>query len=104
MIAQGIVEPSDSPWSAPICLVKKKDGTCRFCIDFRSLNSVTTKGAYPLPRIDDTLDALSGSMWFSTLDLASGHWQIRMSEGSKKKSAFVTRHRGSFQSDAFWPY
>ncbi|MEW8092744.1 MAG: reverse transcriptase domain-containing protein [Candidatus Thiodiazotropha endolucinida] len=96
MLAQGIVEPSDSPWSAPICLVKKKDGTCRFCIDFRSLNAITVKDAYPLPRIDDTLDALSGSMWFSTLDLASGYWQIKLSERSKKKSAFVTPHRGLY--------
>ena len=96
MISQGIVEPSDSPWSAPICLVKKKDGTCRFCIDFRRLNSVTVRDAYPLPRIDDTLDALSGSMWFSTLDLASGYWQIKLTERSKKKSAFVTPHRGLF--------
>ena len=96
MLAQGIVEPSDSPWSAPICLVKKKDGSCRFCIDFRRLNSVTVKDAYPLPRIDDTLDALSESMWFSTLDLASGYWQIKLSEASKKKSAFVTPHRGLY--------
>ena len=96
MLAQGIVEPSDSPWSAPLCLVKKKDGTCRFCIDFRRLNAVTVKDAYPLPRIDDTLDSLSESMWFSTLDLASGYWQIKLSEKSKKKSAFVTPHRGLY--------
>lgn len=96
MLEQRIVEPSDSPWSAPICLVKKKDGSCRFCIDFRKLNTVTLKDAYPLPRIDDTLDSLSGSLWFSTLDLASGYWQIRMSESSKKKTAFVTPHRGLF--------
>ena len=96
MISQGIVEPSDIPWSAPICLVKKKDGTCRFCIDFRRLNFVTIKDAYPLPRIDDTLDALSGSLWFSTLDLASGYWQIKLSDRSKKKSAFVNPHRGLF--------
>ena len=96
MLAQGIVEPSDSPWSAPICLVKKKDGTCRFCIDFRSLNAITVKDAYPLPRIDDILEALSGSMWFSTLDLAIGYWQIKLSERSKTKSAFVTPNRGLY--------
>ena len=96
MISQVIVEPSDSPWSAPICLVKKKDGNCRFSIDFRRLNFVTIKDAYLLPRIDDTLDALSGSLWFNTLDLASGYWQIKFSDRSKKKSAFVTPHRGLF--------
>ncbi|MCG8096512.1 MAG: DDE-type integrase/transposase/recombinase [Candidatus Thiodiazotropha endolucinida] len=96
MLEQGTVEPSDSPWSAPICLVKKKDGSCRFCIDFRKLNSVTLKDAYPLPRIDDTLESLSGSLWFSTLDLASGYWQIRMSKTSKSKTAFVVPHRGLF--------
>ena len=96
MLNQGTVEPSYSPWSAPICLVKKKDGSCRFCIDYRKLNAITVKDAYPLPRIDDTLDLLSESRWFSTLDLASGSWQIKMSETDKKKTAFVTPHRGLY--------
>ena len=98
MLSQGIVEHSDIPWSAPICLVKKKDGSCRFCIDFRKLNAITVQDAYPLPRIDYTLESLSGSgsIWFSTLDLASGYWQIKLSERSKKKTAFVTPHRGLY--------
>ena len=96
MIKQGTVEPSNSPWSAPICLVKKKDGGPCFCIDFQKLNSVTLKDAYPLPRIADTLESLSGSMWVSTLDLASAYWQIKMSGDSKVKTAFVLPGRGLF--------
>lgn len=95
MLEQGIIEPSDSPWSSPVCLVTKKDGTCRFCIDFRKLNTVTQKDAYPLPRIDDTLETLSGAKWFSTLDLASGYWQVKMNPKDKPKTAFTT-HLGLF--------
>ena len=96
MLAQNIIEASDSPWSAPICLVKKRDGSCRFCIDFRALNGVTQNDAYPSPRIDDTLESLAGSRWYCTLDLASGYWQIKMSENSKNKTSFAIPHRGLF--------
>ena len=91
LLDTGMIEPSDSPWASNVVLVKKKDGTKRFCIDYRRLNKVTIKDAYPIPRIDDSLDALGGSKWFSTLDLASGYWQVELDEDAKKKSAFVVR-------------
>lgn len=91
MMDHGIIEPSESPWASPIVLVKKKDGSTRFCIDFRKVNNATIKDAYPLPRIDDSIDGLSGAEWFSTLDLASGYWQVGMHEEDRRKTAFVTR-------------
>ena len=96
MLEQGVVEPSDSPWAAPIVLVRKKDGTTRFCVDYRKLNNVTRKDAFPIPHIGDTLDTLGGSQWFCTMDLASGYWQIGMDDKDKSKTAFTT-HRGLYQ-------
>lgn len=90
MVAKGIVEASHSPWAAPIVMVRKKDGTWRFCVDYRGLNSVTIKDAHPLPRMDDTLDALRGSSIFSTMDLSSGYWQVQLHEADKPKTAFTT--------------
>jgi transposase InsO family protein/predicted aspartyl protease len=91
MLERGVIEPSNSPWASPIVLVKKKDGSTRFCTDYRALNDVTIKDAYPIPRIDDTLDALAGSTWFSCADCAYGYWQIGMDERDKEKTAFATR-------------
>ena len=90
MHEQGVVEPSNSPWMSPIVLVKKKDGTQRFCVDYRKLNEVTRKDSYPLSRIDTTLDALAGSKWFSTLDMKCGYWQVNLEESDREKTAFST--------------
>ena len=96
MLTGGQIEASDSPWSSPVVLVTKKDGGTRFCVDYRQLNDATIKDAYPLPRIDDTLDMLAGKQWFSTLDLASGYWQVSLSKDARAKTAFAT-HSGLFQ-------
>jgi len=73
MKQRGVIEESRSPWVSPVVLMKKKDGSLKFCVDYRKLNAVTVKDSYPLPRIEDILDQLSGNSWFSTLDLKSGY-------------------------------
>lgn len=88
MKRQGVIEESQSPWVSPAVMVKKKDGTIRFCVDYRKLNAVTVKDSYPIPRIDDMLDQLQGNSWFSTLDLKSGYWQVKIRPRDKEKTAF----------------
>ena len=90
LLQRDIIKKSNSPWSSPVVLVTKKDGSQRFCVDYRQVNAVTIKDAYLLPHIDDSLCALSGAKWFSTLDLASGYWQVPMDPASSGKAAFVT--------------
>lgn len=97
MLDKGVIETSNSPWSSPIVLVKKKDGSIRFCIDYRKLNDVTIKDSYPIPRIDSTLDALAGAKWFSTIDLKSGYWQVKMAPDDKPKTAFSIPGGGHWQ-------
>lgn len=90
MLSRDIVEPSQGLWSSPIVLVKKKDGSTRFCIDFCKVNDLTRMDAQPLPRIDDTLDAMGEACYFSTLDLASGYWQVALDPSDKENTAFAT--------------
>ena len=89
MLVNNIIRESTSPYAAPVVMVPKKEGELRFCIDYRRLNQTTIKDSYPLPRIDDTIDALHGAQYFSTLDLFSGYWQIEIEEVDKPKTAFV---------------
>ena len=86
----GIVIPSNSPWSSPVIVVRKKDGTHRFCVDYRRLNATTKGDQFPIPRTDDLLDQIRKSKYFSTLDLASGYWQILVHLDSQAKTAFTT--------------
>ena len=90
MLNKGVIQPSTSPWASPLVLVRKKDGSIRFCADYRKLNAVTRKDAYPLPRIDETLDTLSGSVLFTTLDLLSGYWQVQVHPHDKEKTTVCT--------------
>lgn len=85
-----VIRESNSPFASPIVLVRKKDGSLRLCVDYRMLNSKTRKDAFPLPRIEESLDALAGARWFTTLDLASGYNQVPVAEQDKPKTAFCT--------------
>jgi hypothetical protein len=96
MLKKKLIEPSRSPWSSPIVLVRKKDGSIRFCCDYRRLNSLTIKDVYALPRIDDALASLNGNKFFSGLDCFQAYWQMPMDEESKAKTAFIT-DEGLFQ-------
>ena len=89
---KGFIRPSSSPWGAPVIFVDKKDGTQRMCVDYRSLNEVTIKNKYPLPRIDDLSDQLRGACVFSKIDLRSGYHQLKIRKTDIPKIAFTTRY------------
>ena len=93
---QGLIRPSNSPWAAPVVLVRKSDGTWRFCVDYRQINNITKKDRFPLPRIEDCLSVMGGASWFSTLDLLSGYYQVRMEPTSVEKTAFLS-NEGFFE-------
>ncbi|GMF52802.1 unnamed protein product [Phytophthora fragariaefolia] len=96
MLKNGVIEEGSGVWGFPVVLVKKKDGTVRFCIDYRALNAITVKDVYPLPRVDETLEALHGAQRFTSLNLHAGYWQLGVAAEDKPKTAFTTR-RGLFQ-------
>jgi transposase InsO family protein len=96
MITKKVIRPSNSPWASPVLLADKKNGKVRFCVDYRRLNKITRKDAYPLPNIGVILDKLGGKKYYSTIDLREAFWQIRVKERDIEKTAFIT-HRGLFE-------
>ncbi|CAF1537863.1 unnamed protein product [Didymodactylos carnosus] len=89
MLKAGQIRPSNSPWSSPVLLVKKKDGSVRFVVDYRKLNNITIKDSYPIPHIEETLSRLNGHRFFSKLDLKTGYYQIPIQEVDRQKTAFI---------------
>lgn len=97
MIQEGVIERSSSPWSSPVVMVKKPEGKYRFCVDYRKLNAVTKRDAYPLPYVTQILDRLRDAKYLTSLDLKSAYWQIKVAEKDREKTAFTVPGRGLYQ-------
>ena len=97
MLKKGFIEPANTDWASTVVLVPKTDGSLRFCIDYRRLNAMTVRDAYPIPRMDEFIDSLGDAVIFSTLEFNSDYWQIPMSDEDRDKTAFVS-HWGLFLS------
>src|SRR5256885_9279197 len=96
MEAKQLIRKSMSPWASPVVIVEKKDGTKCFCVDYRRLNHTTKSDRFPLPRIDELLESFRTANWFTTIDLASGYWQVEMAEEDKEKTTFIT-YQGPYE-------
>ncbi len=105
MLEAGIIRPAASAWSFPVVIANKSDGAPRFCVDYRKLNKIMKPDRWPLPRADEIIEDLAGSTVFSTVDLFSGFWQIKMDEACKEKTTFVCKY-GTYQFEVmpFWPH
>ena len=100
MLDAGVIWPSNSPWCNAVVLVRKKDGSLRFCIDCRKLNALTVKDSHPLPCICETLEGLAGAAHYSTFDMNSGFWQVPMDEESKQYTAFTLGSMGLYECES----
>ena len=96
MLSANVIQSSSSPWASPFMTVPKKDGTTRFCVDYRKLNNVSVRNAHPLPNIDDIFTHLGKAKFYGCLDLKSRYWQIKMADKDKAKTTF-TSHLGLFK-------
>ena len=102
MFEDGVIRLSQSPWLSPVLMVEKKDGSLRFCVDLRKVNSITKKDSFQLPQIADILDSLHGTKYHSVLDLRSGYWQMPIAEKDREKTAFQTPDQMGYSNLTAW--